>query len=69
MNFRALATSSGELAQILEIRLGAVEDRRDYRDIAFLGEAIGHRADVVIDAKNLLDHDNGAFWVSRGMAR
>ena len=40
----------------LEIGLDAVEDRRRDRDIALAGETVADAADVVIDAKDFLDH-------------
>ena len=54
----------------LEIRLGAIEDRRRDRDIARGGDTVADRADVVIDAKDLLDHHDGALRARlRGSAR
>ncbi len=38
--------------------LGAVEQRRGADRVARGGEAVGHVADVVIDAENLLDDDD-----------
>ena len=38
--------------------LGAVEQRRGADRVAGGGEAVGHVADVVVDAENLLDHDD-----------
>ena len=45
----------------LEILLHAIEHRRRDRHIACVGQPIGHRADVVIDAENFLDHDHCAL--------
>src|SRR3977135_3083886 len=44
-----------------EIRLNAIEHRRRDREISQRGEAIAHRANVMIDAKNLLDHHQAAL--------
>ncbi len=44
----------------LEVLLHAIEHGRCDRDVAGLSKPIGHRADMVIDAENLLDHDDCA---------
>ena len=51
---------SGRVAE-LDARLDAVEEARCQREIAVLRELVGHRLDVVIDAENLLDHDDAAL--------
>ena len=51
----------------LEIRLDAVEDRRRDRDIACARETVADRADVVIDAKDLLDHHDGRLGRACGI--
>ena len=51
----------------LKIRLGAIEDRRRDRDIAFGREAVAHRADMVIDAENFLDHHDGRLRLAGGV--
>ena len=45
----------------LEIAHEAVEHRRRHRDIAFGGEPVAQRADVMIDAENLLHDDHAAL--------
>ena len=47
-----------------EIRLLAIEHRRRQRRIAFAGQPIAHRADVMIDAENLLDEDDAALGLA-----
>ncbi len=44
-----------------EIALVAVEHRGREGDIAVLGEAVAHAADVVVDAEYLLEHDEPAL--------
>ena len=44
-----------------EIRLLAVEHRRRQRRIAFAGETVADRADVMIDAENFLNDDDAAL--------
>ncbi|KAH2775413.1 hypothetical protein KXW38_002350, partial [Aspergillus fumigatus] len=51
----------------LEVRLEPVEDRRRDRDIAFGGKAVAHRADMVVDAEDLLDHHDGPLGGTRGI--
>ena len=51
----------------LEILLGAVEHLRRDRDIAQRGVAVGNVADVVVDAENLLDDDDGAARLAFGI--
>src|SRR5258705_2916544 len=51
----------------LEIRLDAVEDRRRNRDIAGACQPVADRADVVIDAKDFLDHDDGRLGRASGI--
>ena len=45
----------------LEIRLLAIEQRRRNGRIAIGGEAIAHRPDVMIDAKDFLNDDDAAL--------
>ena len=45
----------------LEVLLRAIEQRRRDGGIAFGGEPVADRADVMIDAENLLDDDDAAF--------
>src|ERR1700704_621979 len=51
----------------LEIRLAAVEDRRRDRHIAGACQPVADRADVMIDAKNLLDHDDSRLGCTSGI--
>src|SRR5262245_49473712 len=44
-----------------EIRLLAIEHRRRHRSIAFAGEPVAYRPDVMIDAEDFLNKDNAAF--------
>src|SRR5205809_2835595 len=46
------------------------QGRRD-RQVSFLGEAIGHALDVVVDAEDLLDHDQRTAGIAgrRGLVR
>src|SRR5579863_1793300 len=44
----------------LEIRLLTIEQGRRHRGVTLAGEPVAHRADVMIDAENLLDDDNAA---------
>src|SRR5271166_3270846 len=44
----------------VEPRLDALEDRGRNGEIIVDGEAVGHRADMGVDAENLLDDDDGA---------
>src|SRR5260370_21799436 len=45
--------------------LDAVEDRGRNRGVTCISQEIEHRADVVIDAKDLLDHHDRAFGRTR----
>ena len=44
-----------------EVAHETVEHRRRHRDITERRQPVAHRADVVIDAENLLHHDQAAF--------
>src|SRR5579863_3331960 len=44
----------------LEIRLLTIEQRRRHRGVTLAGEPVAYRADVMIDAENLLDDDDAA---------
>jgi len=63
MMVRAIGDLVGRVAAF-EIRLNAIEHRRRDREISQRGEAIAHRANVVIDAENLLDHHQAALRLS-----
>src|SRR5213593_1674313 len=56
----AAALDVGLLVARFEPALDPVEQRRRDREVALLGEAIGDALDVVVDAEDLLDHDQRA---------
>src|SRR5439155_3951483 len=62
----ASAVDVGGLVTALEAALGAVEDGRRQRDIAVLGETVGHVLDVVVDAEDLLDDHDPALGLAGG---
>jgi hypothetical protein len=59
-NLRALAIFVRRIAA-LEIRLLAIEQGRRHGRVTFAGKTIAHRANVMIDAKYLLNDDNAAL--------
>ena len=53
-----------------EIRLLAVEHRRSERGVAFAGQPVADRADVMIDAEDFLNDDDAALGLApAGSAR
>ena len=61
------AADFGEFLSERQSLLDAIENRRRDRDIAFAGQPVAHRADVVIDTKDLLDHHDGRFRRTGGI--
>ena len=51
----------------VETLLDVVEDRRGDGQIPFRGEAVGHLADMRVDAEDLLDDDDPAQRLARGV--
>ena len=51
----------GRVIADIDAGLDAVENRRRDGEIACRREAVGHRADVMVDAENLLDDDDAAL--------
>ena len=49
----------------LEVLLRAIEQRRRHRGVAFVGEAVADRADVLVDAENFLNDDDAALRRAR----
>jgi hypothetical protein len=59
-----IAAGIGDLVRRIaafEIAHETVEHRRRHRDIAERRQPVAHRADVVVDAENLLHHDQPAL--------